>query len=231
MARLRVEEAKVRAGVLDGQSAAELAALRQDVLELRQRVGELTMSVEQLTRDNSALQEKAGRSYATVEQLNKAIADVNRTLQSELGDQRKEILAQVSGQMEKLGRQTNAALDSLAKNQATRPVVQTTFSDDFPKEGLNYTVQAGDTLGAIARRHGTTVAELARLNEIANPDFITIGQRLVLRPGSRLHVVRRGDTLWSIARRYQTSVDGLLRLNPSVLDRNLIRPGQAVRID
>ena len=94
-----------------------------------------------------------------------------------------------------------------------------------------YTVQAGDTLGAIARRYGATVAELVRLNEIADADFITIGQRLVLRPGSRLHVVRRGDTLWSIARRYQTSVDGLLRLNPNVLDRNLIRPGQALRVD
>ncbi|MES1167678.1 MAG: peptidoglycan-binding protein, partial [Oleiharenicola lentus] len=129
----------------------ELAALRQDVMELRQRVGALELTIEQLNRDNGALQEKANRSYATVEQLNKAIADVNRTLQSELGDQKREILAQVSGQMEKLGRQTNAALDAMAKSQVTRPTVQTTFSDDFPKEGVNYTVVAGDTLSGIAK--------------------------------------------------------------------------------
>ncbi len=133
---------------------AELAALRQDVMLLTQRVGELTLSVEQLTRDNTALQAQASRSYATVEQLNKAVADLNRTLQTELGEQKRDVLAQVAAQMEKLGRQTNAALDALAKNQATRPTVQTTFTEDFPKEGVTYTVQAGDTLAVIARKHG-----------------------------------------------------------------------------
>lgn len=43
-----------------------------------------------------------------------------------------------------------------------------------------YTVRRGDTLSAIARRFGTTVARLADINEIANPDLITVGQTLVL---------------------------------------------------
>ncbi|MDQ5977629.1 MAG: hypothetical protein QG602_601 [Verrucomicrobiota bacterium] len=159
---------------------AELAALRQDVMLLTQRVGELTMTVEQLTRENSTLQDKANRSYATVEQLNKAIADVNRTLQSELGDQKREILAQVAGQMEKLGKQTNAALDALAKNQATRPVVQTTFSDDFPKEGINYTVQAGDTLAVIARKNNAKLQDVINANKIADPTKIRVGQTLFI---------------------------------------------------
>ncbi len=159
---------------------AELAALRQDVMLLNQRVGELTLSVEQLTRDNNALQDKANRSYATVEQLNKAIADVNRTLQSELNDQKREILGQVSSQLEKLGRQTNAALDALAKNQAARPTVQTTFSENFPKQGINYTVQAGDTLAVIARKNGAKLQDIINANKISDPTRIQVGQTLFI---------------------------------------------------
>jgi LysM repeat protein len=162
---------------------AELAALRQDVMELRQRVGSLELTIEQLNRDNGALQEKANRSYATVEQLNKAIADVNRTLQSELGDQKREILAQVAGQMEKLGRQTNAALDAMAKSQATRPAVQTNFSENFPKEGINYTVQAGDTLAVIARKNNAKLQDIINANKISDPTRIQVGQTLFIPQG------------------------------------------------
>ena len=41
-----------------------------------------------------------------------------------------------------------------------------------------YTVRAGDTLWAIAQRYYTTVAELARLNAIADPNRIYVGQVL-----------------------------------------------------
>ncbi len=162
---------------------AELAALRQDVLELRQRVGALEMNNEQLTRDNNALQDKANRSYATVEQLNKAIADVNRMVQGELGDQKREILTQVSGQLEKLGRQTNAALDAMAKSQVTRPAVQTTFSDDFPKEGVNYTVVAGDTLSGISKKTGGKLSDIRNANKIGDDTKIRVGQTLFIPQG------------------------------------------------
>ena len=41
LARLRLEEAHVRAGALDQGSQAELAALREDVAELRGELGEV----------------------------------------------------------------------------------------------------------------------------------------------------------------------------------------------
>jgi LysM repeat protein len=162
---------------------AELASLRQDVLLLNQRVGELTMAVEQLTRDNSALQVKTSQSYITLEQLNKSIADTNRAMQSALADQKKEVLVQVAGQLEKLGRQTNAALDALAKNQATRPVVQTTFSEDFPKEGINYTVQNGDTLAVIARKNNAKQQDIINANKISDPSRLRAGQTLFIPQG------------------------------------------------
>lgn len=44
----------------------------------------------------------------------------------------------------------------------------------------SYTVVAGDTLGKIAARYGTTVAELADINEIGDPNVIRKGQVIYL---------------------------------------------------
>ncbi|MBR1630860.1 MAG: peptidoglycan DD-metalloendopeptidase family protein [Paludibacteraceae bacterium] len=41
-----------------------------------------------------------------------------------------------------------------------------------------YTVKKGDTLGAIARRHGTTVTKLCQLNRIKSTKLLQIGQKL-----------------------------------------------------
>ena len=41
-----------------------------------------------------------------------------------------------------------------------------------------YVVQRGDTLYSIARRHGTTVANLSSMNRISNPSQLEVGQRL-----------------------------------------------------
>jgi murein DD-endopeptidase MepM/ murein hydrolase activator NlpD len=43
-----------------------------------------------------------------------------------------------------------------------------------------YTVQAGDTLTAIAKHYRTTVKQLQIWNNIPNPNIIRVGQRLVV---------------------------------------------------
>lgn len=45
-----------------------------------------------------------------------------------------------------------------------------------------YTVRAGDTLSKIARANGTTWQELASLNNLSNPDRLSIGQTIRLSP-------------------------------------------------
>ena len=44
----------------------------------------------------------------------------------------------------------------------------------------NYTVAPGDTLGIIARRHGTTVEALASINNLENRNSLGVGQKLII---------------------------------------------------
>jgi LysM repeat protein len=119
----------------------------------------------------------------TIEQLNRAVADLNRSMQTGLSEQKREVLQQVAGQIEKLGKQTNAALDALARNQATRPVVQTNFSEDFPKEGVNYTVLPGDSLAVIAKKNNAKQQDIINANKISDPSKLRAGQTLFIPQG------------------------------------------------
>lgn len=47
-----------------------------------------------------------------------------------------------------------------------------------------YTVQVGDTVSSIAVRHGVTAWAIVNANRLANPNFIYVGQRLVIPGGS-----------------------------------------------
>jgi LysM repeat protein len=161
----------------------ELANLREDVRGLVQRVGELNLRVEQLERENSELRGKASataESAATVAQLNEAVADLNRTIRSAATSTKSETLQQVAVQMEKLARQTNAAIDSLAKGMAARPAVQTVFTEDYAKEGVSYTVQKGDTLSSIAQKNNARMADIVNANKISDPTRIQVGQTLFI---------------------------------------------------
>ena len=103
---------------------------------------------------------------------------------------------------------------------------------DEPPAYTCYTVVRGDTLSAIARQYRTTVAVLAQLNGISDPNRIYVGQVLrIPRPaeGYVCHTVVWGDTLSALARRYHTTVAVLARLN-GISDPNRIYVGQVLRI-
>ncbi|WP_172371507.1 LysM peptidoglycan-binding domain-containing protein [Sporosarcina jiandibaonis] len=70
-----------------------------------------------------------------------------------------------------LSASTTATATSTAKKPATAPIAAATTSS-------TYTVKRGDTLGAIASAHKTTVAKLASLNNIRNVNVLSVGQVL-----------------------------------------------------
>ena len=161
----------------------EVANLREDVRGMVQQVGQLTLRIEDLERENASLRERAdatAATFATVEQLSDSMADLNRVAKAAAAESKSEVLKEVAKQMSKLARQTNAAIDSLAKGMAQRPAVQTKFSDDFAMEGIIYTIQKGDTLSSIAKKTGATVKDITNANKIPDPTRIQVGQILFI---------------------------------------------------
>ena len=110
----------------------------------------------------------------------------------------------------------------------------TAVSGDFIN--TYYKIKKGDTLGAIARRNGTTVSRLQSMNNLRSTK-LSIGKNLVVRQTPRstpakediqetntvlasggnvkntYYRVKKGDTLGAIASRNQTSVAQLQRMN------------------
>lgn len=102
---------------------------------------------------------------------------------------------------------------------------------------INYIVKVGDTLSQIALRYGTTVTEIARLNNIKNVNLIYPGQVLEIITNSNnsqenqanriIYTIRYGDTLSGIAKRYGVSIQNLVNWN-NIKNPNLIYAGNTL---
>jgi LysM repeat protein len=164
-------------------SALDVANLKEDVRGLTQKLNEVALRVEQLERENANLRSQvagSGETKVTLALLNQGLAELRQAVQSAATTQKTEILQTVAGQLDKLAAQTNAALDALAKGQATRPPVQSTFSDNYPKEGVSYTVQKGDTFDEIVRKLGARRQDVINANKLTDPSRIQVGQTLFI---------------------------------------------------
>ena len=125
------------------------------------------------------------------------------------------------------------------------PVVKNTTSY------LTYTVQAGDTLWAIARKYNCSITEIVAANSdrIKNPNRIHAGWQLKIpKSGAPItvgtpdavlpenkksgrYIVRQGDTLWKIAREYGCSVSEIISLNRELIrDPALIYSGWELKV-
>lgn len=100
-------------------------------------------------------------------------------------------------------------------------------------ENASYIVKAGDTLSGIASRYGTTYQELARINNIANPNLIHVGQVIKIKGNAeRTYTVQPGDNLSKIASKFGTTWQKIYENNRAVIgsNPNLIRAGQTLKI-
>jgi LysM repeat protein len=177
----------------------EVADLREDVRGLTERVNELSLRLEQVEHDNALLRSKVAgvegsRDAVTQAQLNGAVADLNASIKSAVGESRTEILQQVATQMENLAKQTNVALDSIARApgaaqarpapQAAPAPAKAAFGESYPKEGVSYTVLKGDSVGVIAKKTGAKAQDIIDANKLMDPSRIQAGQVLFV-PGGK----------------------------------------------
>ncbi|WP_010632010.1 LysM peptidoglycan-binding domain-containing protein [Sporolactobacillus vineae] len=93
-----------------------------------------------------------------------------------------------------------------------------------------YVVNAGDSLWAISRDNGISVAQIKTANHL-NSDTIYAGQKLtVAQPAkvSKKYSIKKGDTLWDIAVAHHTTVFKLVEANH--IQSTLIFPNQQLVI-
>ncbi|MCW2960726.1 MAG: peptidase [Thermoleophilia bacterium] len=120
----------------------------------------------------------------------------------------------------------------------TQAPTQAPAAPTKPTSDATYTVQPGETLGAIALKHGTTWTALSAANAdtIADPNLIHPGDKLrlpaapVSPPASATYVVQPGDSLSAIAAREGVSLDALIEANRALVGANpdLIQVGATV---
>ena len=105
-----------------------------------------------------------------------------------------------------------------------------------PHQGEHtYIVQAGDTLAQIALRFGVSVRHLNAVNNLADPNHILVGQRLVIPSGwptpsePQVHMIRSGETLVRIAHQHRVSITDLIAVN-ELVNPDHILAGQRLTI-
>ncbi|GFH40448.1 LysM peptidoglycan-binding domain-containing protein [Lactococcus insecticola] len=133
------------------------------------------------------------------------------------------------------------------------PVTPTPAAPSAPAAtATTYIVKSGDTLGAIAQRHGVSVASIVQNSGLSNPNLIFVGQKLIIKAGSATpttpspspaapapvapsqtaavyHTVKSGETLGAIAQKYGVSVAVIVK-NTGLSNPNLIFVGQKLTI-
>lgn len=105
---------------------------------------------------------------------------------------------------------------------------------------ITHKVVAGDTVGALARKYGSTVAAIVAANGLNSKALIRVGQLLKIpitsttpppaaTPTVINHKVVAGDTVWALARKYHSTVAAIIKANGLGLNA-LIRVGQVLKI-
>lgn len=137
--------------------------------------------------------------------------------------------------------------------RVTTPAVSANTAGTATADSRMYEIRPGDTLGKIAKAHGTTVAELKAFNRLRS-DMVRAGAKLAIpeaatvqpsavdesprtpppatpqvAAGTFKHTVAPGESLTVIASRYGVKI-GDIALANKVRDPSLIRPGQELII-
>ncbi|MGR0160940.1 LysM peptidoglycan-binding domain-containing protein [Paenarthrobacter nitroguajacolicus] len=125
-----------------------------------------------------------------------------------------------------------------------------TTAPSAPSSATIYTVVSGDTLGAIAAKHGVPLSSIFSWNGLNGSSIIYPGQKIKVSGGSSpsapaapaptpapaplagtgSYTIKAGDTLSSIASRHGVSLAALMAANNNVTATTVIYPGQKLTI-
>jgi len=115
------------------------------------------------------------------------------------------------------------------------------------KKTVTHTVKAGDTVWALAQKHGTSVKAIIDANGLKSSALIHVGQKLLIpqkssktsgetkssgsakKSSPTTHTVKSGETLSAIAAKYGTTTAKIAKAN-NISNPNLIHVGQKLKL-
>ncbi len=133
----------------------QLDALETETAAQSTRMAELSTKVDGLREENAVLRQKLQQAIELLETLQRTAVATPRV------ETRRAELAPPP-----------------AAEAAAPPAAEPAEPEPAPHTGPTHTVARGENLTSIARQHGTTVAELVKLNQIKDERRLQIGQTL-----------------------------------------------------
>ena len=103
-------------------------------------------------------------------------------------------------------------LKPVEKPKTTTTTTTKTTTTTNTAKGTTHKVVAGDTLYAISKKYGVTVAQIQKWNNMGTSTTLTVGKTLIV-SNVTYHTVVKGDTLWGIANKYDTTVAKIKEMN------------------
>lgn len=152
------------------EDRALVADLSQDIALMDREIRGLKLDIEILKENQT--ESKNRPSVRTLEmKLNQISNDLN-ALKIAVSAQEKRIkqavLDEVAKQMDAYVSNINNQL-GFTDNATKKRDVKEVFSDNYPKSGMSYEVEPGDTLSQIAVRFGSKVEYIQNANQINDP--------------------------------------------------------------
>ena len=177
--------------------------MQQDSDATRKDIKELSLRIEELERQKSALEAKVNTpttSYATKDELKLLEARINEKIETQSKRVEAEILEAIK-EAKKNSSVTTVIPSSTAATSisgVSKPEVKTSTKTEkaetvskpakieiseeekqnYTKEGIRYTVQAGDSLTSIAKKYHSSVRAIMAVNEISSPNKLFVGKEL-----------------------------------------------------
>ena len=187
----------------------KVVSLYQDVSLLTEQLGQLKLELESVRRENQQLIQELDENRKSQNQLVEGVNQFFENLEERLGrietevskgnsnTDKNQIVTEVSAQINQLAVRTQEAIDVLAKSldevrmgkakikKSTHSNYSVsnenpTFNNDYPKNGIPYEVQSGDSLSKIASKYKSKVSYIINANRLANPNALQVGQTLFI---------------------------------------------------
>ncbi|BBA37203.1 putative membrane-bound lytic murein transglycosylase [Methylocaldum marinum] len=224
----------------------KISEFKQELERLAQLSHPLETDRPSIADELIAAQDSRGGSVAVASKSVKARV---RYSGQELGSQKRakaKLTAKKSRDRRRKAVASGTTVQKVGSKSNVATVALNAKSTEAPSKRSNYSVQPGDTLWSIAKKHSVGVEQLAKWNGLSAKSGIKAGQNLVLwnkdagkklaiassgiKPSQSIHyTIRQGDTLFSISKRFKVSVADLRKWNGSKIEK-YIQPGTSIMV-